>query len=417
MPKKKWFKANIADEAKKYKRRQKFKKGSPGAYSAARKQRILDEVCSHMESDMWTKSKIIKVSKKYTSLKKFMNEQKGAYLYSLRKGYKDEITKHMTRKIKPKGFWNEENCHIEASKYSNRTDFMRKSSSAYNSSLVNGWLDEVCKHMGSPADGYHHCVYSIVNKIEKTAYVGITRQLFNKRIKQHRSKNNSSNSKAIVNLSGTEFIKLTDYIYEKKDIKSVETEWVKFYEKKNYKVLNQKESLGRTGTSERIYTDEIIFLEAKKYTRRVDFKNLSPKIYDAAVSQRLLEKACAHMRGIAPKNTWTKTNCISLAKTCSSRKEFRNHQGAYDAALKNNWLKDIYKFLESEKTYGTIDSKDIWLKADEIYRVWIDNERCGSWKMARLTGTRNDTIIKDFKNGWIPQDDDEWKKWKNKSKL
>ena len=74
MPKKKWFKEYIVAEAKKYNRRQKFKKGSPGAYSAARKQKILDEVCSHMGSDMWTKSKLIKVSKKYTSLKKFMNE-------------------------------------------------------------------------------------------------------------------------------------------------------------------------------------------------------------------------------------------------------------------------------------------------------------------------------------------------------
>jgi hypothetical protein len=49
--------------------------------------------------------------------------------------------------------------------------------------------------------------------------------------------------------------------------------------------------------------------------------------------------------------------------------------------------------------------------------VWIDNEKCGSWKMARLTGARNDTIIKDFKNGWIPQDDGDWKRWKNKNKL
>ena len=126
MPKKKWFKNNIADEAKKYNRRQKFKKGSPGAYLAAIKQGILDEVCSHMGSDRWTKLKLVKVSKEYTSLKKFRKEQKGAYLYSIKRGYRDEITKHMIREIKPHGYWNKERCWQEAKKYSNRSDFIIK---------------------------------------------------------------------------------------------------------------------------------------------------------------------------------------------------------------------------------------------------------------------------------------------------
>jgi hypothetical protein len=348
MPKKKWFKKNIANEAKKYNRRQKFKKESPGAYKAARVQNILDEVCSHMGSDRWTKLKLVKVSQKYTSLKKFRNEQKGAYLYSIKHGYRDEITKHMIREIKPHGYWNKDRCLLEAKKYSNRSDFMRKSSSAYNASLANKWVDDICIHMGSPADGYHHCVYAIINERKKMVYVGITRQLFNARIKQHKSSNNSSNSKAIIKLTDTRFIKLTEYLYEKKDIKTVETKWVKFYENKNYKILNSIKSLGGTGTSKRIHTDEIIFLEAKKYLRRVDFKNGSPKIYDAAVSQRLLDKACSHMRSIAKKNTWTKENCISCAKTCSTKKEFReSSKSAYDACIKNKWLDEVYQHLKS----------------------------------------------------------------------
>ena len=413
MPKKKWFKNNIATEARKYNRRQKFKKGSQGAYSAAIKQGILDEVCSHMGSDRWTKLKLVKVSQKYTSLKKFMNEQKGAYLYSLKNGYKDEITKHMIREIKPHGYWNKKRCSLEAKKYSNRSDFMRKSSSAYNASLANNWVDDICIHMGSPADGYHHCVYAIINERKKMVYVGITRQLFNKRITQHKSGNNSSNSKAIIKLSDTRFIKLTEYLYEKKDVKTAETKWVKFYENKNYKILNSLKSLGGTGTSKRVHTDEIIFSEAKKYLRRADFKKGSPRIYDAAVSQRLLEKACSHMRGIASKNTWTKENCINFAKTCSSRKEFtRSKNGAYSSAMKNKWLDEIYKFLQPEKQFGTIDSKDHWLMADEIYDLWIKENKCGSWRMQAVTGFRSDTMIRDFKNGWIPQEDNEWKTWR-----
>ena len=39
-------------------------------------------------------------------------------------------------------------------------------------------------------------------------------------------------------------------------------------------------------------------------------KNKSPKIYDAACSQRLLDRSCSHMRGIRKKNFWTKEECI-----------------------------------------------------------------------------------------------------------
>ena len=42
--------------------------------------------------------------------------------------------------------------------------FMRKSASAYNACLKNKWVDDFCKHMGSPADGYNHCIYVILNK-------------------------------------------------------------------------------------------------------------------------------------------------------------------------------------------------------------------------------------------------------------
>lgn len=419
MSKKKWFKNNIATEAKKYNRRQNFKKGSPGAYYAAMKQGILDEVCSHMGSDRWTKLKLVKVSQKYTSLKKFRKEQKGAYLYSIKHGYKDEITKHMIREIKPHGYWNKERCLLEAKNYSSRSDFMRKGGSAYNASLANNWVDDICIHMGSPADGYHHCVYAIINERKKMVYVGITRQLFNARIKQHKSSNNNSNSKVIIKLSDTRFIKLTEHLYEKKDVKTAETKWVKFYENKNYEILNSLKSLGGTGTSKRIHTDEIIFSEAKKYTRRVDFKTNSPKIYDAAVSQRLLEKACSHMRGIAKKNTWTsKENCINFAKTCSNIKEFKNAKnGAYHSSMKNKWLEEIYKFLKSEKKFGTIETKEHWLRADEIYNIWIKENKCGRWRMHAVTGTYNDKMIKDFKNGWIPQEDNEWKTWRKDNTL
>lgn len=368
-----------------------------------------------MPKKKWNKEKLEKIAKKYSSLKKFRLEQKGAYLFACKKGCVRKITHHMVREIKPRGFWNKENCLKEARKFSYRTDFMQNSGGAYNSALKNNWIDEVCRHMTSHADGYHHCVYVIFNKRKKYAYIGVTRQRFEKRVQQHKSKENSSKSKSISNLKDTEFKRLTDYEFLKSEVKKSETFWVNFYANKKFKILNDRKQLGRTGTSNRIYSDEIIFREAKKYKKRVDFKKNSPKIYDAAISQQLLQKASSHMRGIAKKNTWTRENCLSFANKCLSKKEFRENNGAYFAALRNGWLDEIYSLFNPVKNYGTKASKKTWLIADKIYKLWIDNNKCGNWSMNKMVGSRCDTMINKFKNGWIPSKDPEWKDWKKKN--
>ena len=89
----------------------------------------------------------------------------------------------------------------EALKYSYRTDFMRET--ALLIKLYLGWLDEICRHMRSTADGYHHCVYVIVNRRLNKAYIGITRQHFAARIKIIRP-GNSAKSSEISSFEDTE---------------------------------------------------------------------------------------------------------------------------------------------------------------------------------------------------------------------
>ena len=58
------------------------------------------------------------------------------------------LTSHMIHLKMENGFWdNIENCHIAALKYFTKTDFKKKSSSAYDSSCKNGWLNDICSHM------------------------------------------------------------------------------------------------------------------------------------------------------------------------------------------------------------------------------------------------------------------------------
>ena len=411
----KWDSESIKTEALKYDDRKKFRVGSRGAYKAAKKFGIVEEVCAHMKSKYWTKEKLFERAKKYKSLKEFMKKEKGAYLHAMRNGLLDDATKHMERLLLPRGHWNKERCIEEAKKYSSRTEFMRNSGSTYNVCLQNNWVEEVCAHMGFPADGYKHCVYAIFNNRKNLAYIGVTRQLFNKRIKDHKDDRNTTNSKKISQLRDTEFIQLTDYSYDAKDVKDAESVWVEKYKEKGFKVLNNIKQLGRTGTDKRIHTDEIIFNEAKKYKTRVEFKTKSPRIYDAACSQKLLDIACSHMRGIAKKNYWTKERCIEFAKTCNDRAEFvKAKNGAYESASDNGWLNEIYLFLRSRYDMSWLlhsTRKDVWSKADEYYELWVSNEKCGYAKLNKLTGLNLHKLQEKFSKGWVPSKDKDWKKW------
>jgi hypothetical protein len=265
-------------------------------------------------------------------------------------------------------------------------------------------------------------VYVILNERLRKAYVGITRQRLNARLKQHKKLGNTASSKRIAQLKDTEFHQLTDYVFDVENVGDAERYWVDDYRKKGYFLLNDDRYLGRTGTSNRLYSDEVIYAEAKKYSRRVDFKMGSPKIYDAAVSQRILNSACSHMRRIEKRGHWTKESCVEFAKSCSDRDEFnRASNGAYAAACKNDWLDDIHKILRSRLDMGWLkargDRVKLWSMADHYYDLWIANDRCGYWRMRTLTGVNLQKMLRKFESGWVPSKDSDWERWSHEQKL
>jgi hypothetical protein len=363
----------------------------------------------------WTEVRVAELAGNYQTLREFRQEHKGAYLSAMRGGYLEKVTEHLERAIKPKGYWTFDRCKKEARKYKTRGELQTANGSVYNVGLKNGWLDAMCAHMGRPADGYHHCVYAIVNARLNSAYIGITRQNFTKLISFHKSLKNTANSRHIMGVEGTEFVQLTDYIFAAKDTLSAEAEWVAKYRSDGFTVLNDDKQLGRTGTNQRVHTDEVIFAEARKFESRSEFKTKSPKIYDAAVSQRILGKACAHMRGIAHKNTWTKDACLEFAKTLKDRNEFvKASCGAYDSARRNGWLDEIYDLLRSRDDMSWLrpgTRKEIWSEADRFYEIWEREGRCGSHRMKTVTGKNIDKLVAKFRRGWVPHEDPDWLEW------
>ncbi len=66
------------------------------------------------------------------------------YTAAKRNGWLDDVCLHMTPGKRPNGYWTIDKVREEAKKFNSRSEFKRKSGSAYSYALKNGWLDDVC---------------------------------------------------------------------------------------------------------------------------------------------------------------------------------------------------------------------------------------------------------------------------------
>jgi len=100
----------------------------------------------------WTKARCLEDALLYEARGKWSKGSSSAYSSALRNDWADECCSHMP---KPKSKvrrgtpakWHKVACMEDAKKYSRRSDWQKKSNSAYNSAKNNDWLDECCAHM------------------------------------------------------------------------------------------------------------------------------------------------------------------------------------------------------------------------------------------------------------------------------
>jgi len=95
-----WTKKRCHEEALKYNSRGEFYKNSTVAYDKAQKNKWLDEICSHMKQKIkqkgyWTKERCHKESLKYNSRGDFQKKNSNIYQISRKNKWLDEICSHM----------------------------------------------------------------------------------------------------------------------------------------------------------------------------------------------------------------------------------------------------------------------------------------------------------------------------------
>lgn len=95
----------------------------------------------------WTKEKCKEEALKYNSRSEFYKKSPSAYNKSIKMGWIDEICESMVVLKKPDRYWTKEKCKEEALKYNSKIEFKLGSISSYIVSTKNGWTDEICSHM------------------------------------------------------------------------------------------------------------------------------------------------------------------------------------------------------------------------------------------------------------------------------
>jgi predicted GIY-YIG superfamily endonuclease len=344
-----WTKENCKKEALKYKTRSKFYKGSVSAYNSSLRNGWLDVVCGHMltrseVTTKWTYERCSQESLRYETRGEFRKGSSSAYYSSLRNGWLGEICEHMIEIIKPKGHWTKENCRKEALKYKTRTEFQKESKGAYNSSRRNGWLDEICKDMEVVGNLKMRGIY-VFEFEDNSAYVGLTGN-FKKRYNKHMNSIKSSVYKHIEETNLTpKFIQLTDYMDEELASKE-ETMWENKYITNGWNILNIRKTGGLGGSPKWDY--DSCRKEALKYKTITEFRKGSSGAHGSSRRNGWLDDIRGHMIKIKKhSNHWTKENCRKEALKYKTRTEFqKGSSGAYYSSRRNGWLGEIFPKTE-----------------------------------------------------------------------
>ena len=162
-----WTFEEIKREALKHTRRSDFFDKVNGAYKAAVRIGVLEEVCSHIESCpgknpfKLTKEKCWEIALQFDRQTDLIEAKKSVYNKIVRLGWGQECFSHMKQKI------DKEYCKDIALRFDRRTDLMIFNKYIYRIIIKNNWGEELFSHMK---------FYSRENKTKQNLKIMKTRQ-------------------------------------------------------------------------------------------------------------------------------------------------------------------------------------------------------------------------------------------------
>jgi len=295
-----WNKENVAIEALKYNSRSIFQKLSAGAYLHAQRNKYLDEICSHMMlstelRSKWNKENVAIEALKYFNKSDFVKNSKGAYDFARRNNLLNKICSHMVKDFANNIIWTKDICKIEALKYSSKKDFLKNNRNAHDAAWKNGWLDEICSHMEVQGSLFKRLIYAYEFS-DNHVYIGLTYNIE----KRQQNRNADKNDPVIKHINETNLIPerkiLTEFL--EKDISSkTEGQFLQKYKSEGWKILNRRKTGSLGGNNSIILTKDQCLKSAKKYQTRSVWYYSDIPAYNRAkkYGDDFFEECCKHM--------------------------------------------------------------------------------------------------------------------------
>lgn len=252
--------------------------------------------------------------------------------------------------------WTDEMLMEESRKYGTRTEFARRSNSAYKHSLRRGLLDRM-PWLVRHTDDRPRCVYAYEDHENMVAYIGLTVDK-ESRHRQHMtgrfSANKSSNSPVYEHFSSLgrdvpepKYLEGGLTVEEAQEMEKV---WSDRYVADGYVLLNRAKvgrGCGSLGLRFK-WTDEMVLEESMKYTNRRDFKRGSPYPFECARKRGLFRRM--PWLGRLVRAEWTRVEVFEESRRYRSRTEFgKMCAGAYNVAIRNGWLDEMPWLQRPEK--------------------------------------------------------------------
>jgi hypothetical protein len=224
-----------------------------------------------------------------------------------------------------RSYWTLETLQAEAIKYSSRTEFQKKSGSAYNAAGRLKLRDAICGHMPTikKPDGFW-----TIETLQAEAFKYTSRQEFQQK--------NGAAYKAAGRLNVRDLI--CGHMVEIKKPKG-------------------------------FWTLENLRAEALKYDNKVDFREKSNPAFLTASRTKVLDQICSHMTaGKLPNGHWlVKANCANEALKYTNRREFSlANSSAYHGADVNGWLDEICSHMDFNPSSDG-DAVYLWRAVGQVF--------------------------------------------------
>lgn len=359
-----WTKERCTDEALKYRTRSEFKKLSRSAFASAKRNGWLDELCGHMvlmkkANGYWTKERCSEEALKYQTRTEFQKKSNSAYSTANKNGWLDKLCSHMSTRKMLGSYQTKEQCAEAAIKFKSRSEFKRECSAAYNVARKRDWLEDVCAHMNSRGGwDKNRCFEEAIkyqtrtefNKLCGAAYSAACKNGWLDEVCQHMKIQRKPQGYWTRERCGVEARKYQSRAEFNKLCGGA------------FKVSREKGWLDEICKHMKVpkkpndyWTKERCGVEALKYQSRAEFEKLCRGAYRVSKEKGWLGEICKHMKALQkPRGYWTKERCSEEALKYQTRLKFqKSNEAAYTAARKNGWLDSICAhMIEIKKPKG-----------------------------------------------------------------